>query len=333
MGSWLLALLALPFHAGAVRPSSPQLFSPGVISGTSNDDSPAFTPDGDTVFFTRFNRALNHVILMSHRNRGRWSTPTIASFSGRWMDLEPTMAPDGSYLVFSSSRPVDGSGKTLDGAYLGKTFPGAGGNLWRVNRQGDRWGEPFRLPETINRNSNIFSPSIAADGTIYFMEPDIRTGNFHLLRSRFVHGSYQPAEVLDFGRTGSDDVDPAVAPDQSFIVFSTRQKATAVLRLVIAFRQGRGWSHPVDLGDIVNKQGSNVEARLGPDHRTLYFSTSTDEPAHFPRSHAQAQRDLARMAQWDNGSDNIWFVSLAPWLDGRQANHARTHGPAPAATP
>lgn len=303
-----------PRHVDAVQGSSPQLFSPGVISGTSNDDSPAFTPDGKTVFFTRFNRSLNHTIVVSHLSHGVWSEPELSSFSGQWMDLEPSMAPDGSYLVFSSSRPNNADGKTLDGAYLGKTFPGAGGNLWRVDRKGDSWGNPYRLPNAINRNSNIFSPSVAADGTLYFMEPDVRSGNFHLLRSRLVDGAYQTAEPLWPDDTTRDDVDPAVAPDQSFIVFSTRHKANAMLRLAIAYRHGNRWSKAVDLGDEVNEQGSNVEARLSPDHRTLYFSTSTDEPVHFPRTRAQAKAELARMRQWDNGSDNIWSVSMEPWL-------------------
>lgn len=308
-----LSLLAAPCFS-AVQPSPPRLFSPGVISGTSDDVAPAFTPDGKTVFFTRFNRALNHTILVSQLRDGVWSEPQLASFSGQWMDLEPSMAPDGSYLVFSSSRPIKPGGNTLDGAYMGKTFPGAGGNLWRVDRKGDGWGEPQRLPETINRNSNIFSPSIAADGTLYFMEPDVRSGNFHLMRSRLLDGVYQAAQPLSFSDPAHDDVDPAVAPDQSFIIFSTRHQAGAMLRLTIAYRRGDGWSEPVDLGDVVNEQGSNVEARLSPDHRTLYFSTGTDEPVHFPRTREQAQRDLARMRLWDNGSENIWMVPLDPWL-------------------
>jgi hypothetical protein len=320
-GACCMTLLAIAaaHPVQAAQDESPRLFAPGVISGTSNDDSPAFTPDGNTVFFTRFNRSLNHTIVVSHRVRGRWGEPQLSSFSGEWMDLEPSMAPDGSYLVFSSSRPNRADGKALDGAYFGKTFTGAGGNLWRVDRMGDGWGTPHRLPDTINRNSNIYSPSVAADGTLYFMEPDQRSGNFHLLRSRRLQGAFQTAEALQFAGRKSfdaqrDDVDPAVAADQSFIIFSTRDRDGAMLRLAIAYRQGDGWSEPRDIGDEVNEQGSNVEARLSPDQRTLYFSTNTDEPAHFPRTRAQAERDLARMKEWDNGSDNIWMVSLAPWL-------------------
>jgi hypothetical protein len=62
--------------------------------------------------------------------------------------MESTMAPDGSFLVFASNRPADERGKPLDGNFNGKIFPGGGGNLWRVDRVGDGWGQPKRLPET-----------------------------------------------------------------------------------------------------------------------------------------------------------------------------------------
>jgi len=42
-------------------------------------------------------------------------------------------------------------------------------------------------------------------------------------------------------------------------------------------------------------------------------------PVHYPRTAAQGQRDIARMAAWDNGLDNLWSIPLAPWLDA----HAR----------
>ena len=77
------------------------VFAPGIVSGPANDADPAFSADGDTVFFAR-----NSAILVSHRIGGAWSEPQLAGFSGQWSDQQPTMAPDGSFLVFVSSRPL-----------------------------------------------------------------------------------------------------------------------------------------------------------------------------------------------------------------------------------
>jgi hypothetical protein len=61
------------------------------------------------------------------------------------------------------------------------------------------------------------------------------------------------------------------------------------------------------------------EPRLGPDHRTLYFSSDRAVPVHFPRTHDQARLDLERLDQWDNSNSNIWSLPLSPWLNSGPA--------------
>jgi len=294
--------------------NAPRLFAPGVISGPADDLSPAFSPDGNSLFFTRSN-GNGSVILMSKFQGGRWTTPEIAPFSGTWSDMEPAMAPDGSFLVFASNRPATDGGKAIDGFFNGRTFLGRGGNLWRVHRTGSRWSSPERLPDTVNQGTATFSPSISADGSIYFMRTDEHSGKFHLYRSQYSSGTYLPAAPLGIGDDTTDDVDPAVAPDQSFLVYSSNQPSKGGLkRLRIVFREKDVWGSPIDLGDEVNEEGSNMEARLSPDQQTLYFSTNTVPPVAYPRSMERAKQDLADMNVWATGRHNIWYVSLTPWL-------------------
>jgi len=249
------------YNCAAQDKNSPKLFAPGVISGAADDLSPAFTPDGKTVYFTRPNNS-SSTILFSTLDNGQWSTPQIASFSGQWNDLEPAMAPDGSFLVFASNRPADGESKPLNGQWGGKTYPGNGGNLWRVDRTGDGWSAPRRLPDTINSSAAIFPPSISSDGSVYFMRSDPTTGRFHLFRSQYLV-TYLAAAPLGIGDETTDDVDPAIAPDESFIVYTSNHPSKHdQKRLQIVFRNGNGWSTPVDLGDEVNEAGNNIEARL-----------------------------------------------------------------------
>jgi Tol biopolymer transport system component len=307
----------LPAIAACQDPT-PGIFAPGVISGPANDLSPAFTPDGKTVFFTRSNANVS-VILVSHWSHGRWSMPEIAPFSGEWRDLEPTMAPDGSYLVFASNRPATPGGKALDAFYGGAAQPTKGGNLWRVDRTPTGWSAPRRLPDVINSNSSIFSPSIAADGSLYFMQPTGSKTEFHLFRAQYTNGTYEaPVAVPVSAGEEYGDYDPAVAPDESFMVFSSSRPPSKSTSLFIAFRKNGTWETPIFMGNVVNLPGTgDIEARLSPDHRTVYFSSNRLVPAPMPRARAETVQTLARIATWDNGLLNIWQVSLDPWLAQR----------------
>jgi Tol biopolymer transport system component len=292
------------------------VFAPGVISGPAHDAAPAFTPDGRTVYFSRNNSAAS-TILVSRRRAEGWSRPALAPFSGQWNDMEPALAPDGSFLVFVSSRPIRAGGASLDGFYNGQVHKGVGGNLWRVDRRGAGWGDPVRLPDTINRSSSVFAPSVVRDGSVYFMEASKETGKFRLYRSQLKAGTYQTPEPLPFSADPQwTDVDPAVAPDESYAVFASSRPPTAPknIDLFIVRKQDGHWGVPVHLGTEVNSASSDAEARLSPDGRTLYFSSDRVVPVAFPRTPEAARRDLDRLEAWDNTLYNIWQVDLSPWL-------------------
>lgn len=315
----LSAFASLPAAGAPAGVVAPTVFEPGIISCAPHEAAPAFTPDGRTVFFQRGNPS-EATILVSHREGGHWSQPTIAPFSGRWNDMEPAMAPDGSYLIFVSSRPIVPGGKSIDGVFNGKRHPGRGGNLWRVDRTATGWSKPYRLPETVNSSTTTFSPSIARDGSLYFMHPDKTTGRFRLYRAQWRDGRYLAPVPLPFSTGASTDVDPAVDPDERFLVFGSSRKPAADMDLFIVFRGKHGWGTPVHMGTVVNAPGSDAEPRLSPDGKTLYFSSERLVPSRFPRTRRQAERDNAAASVWNNGQYNIWRVSLAPWLDANAAH-------------
>lgn len=313
------AATATPLLHAQQATDVPAVFSPGVISSPASEQSATFSPDGNTVYFTRRSSAQS-AIMVSHRQGGTWSTPRVASFSGQWRDIEPSMAPDGSCLVFASSRPIDGSNHPIDGDWGGKHWPGRGGNLWKVTRTRDGgWSAPVRLPDSVNVTTTTFTPSVAADGSLYFMRAE-PSGKFRLYMSVYRAGNFATAVPLPFSDGISDDSDLAIASDQSFAVYGSDREHAGHNELFIVFRNANGWGKPLNLGATINGDGAafnNSEARLGPDHATLYYSNTQVLPVSFPRSPAQAQADMERLASWDNGNSNIWMVSLRRWLEAR----------------
>ena len=219
--------------------------------------------------------------------------------------MEPAFAPDGSWLVFVSDRPVHAGDTPLRGHYQGVEY--TGGHVWQVKRLGDGWGKPEPLPAEVNASDATFAPSVrpmAACISCIRSRPPANSG----CSARPTVMDITARRCRCLSATAVSDVDPAVSSDESFIVFGSSRRPGHDMELFIAYRDHGRWSTPVWMGEQVNSRGSDAEARLSPDGHTLYFSSER------LAGHAGNRRPA-----WDNGKYNIWQVSLAPWLPGRSA--------------
>jgi Tol biopolymer transport system component len=269
---------------------TPEVFEPESISAPGGVDCLTFTPDGNTVLFDVEGKH-SVTIMESHRVHGSWSTPKVASFSGTWMDHDPVVAPDGSYLVYTSNRPDAEGGQPMHG-----------GHLWRVDRRGDTWSTPTRFPDAVNATTRTFAPAVAANGDVYYQQADPPRHDYLLYRTQRRDGTYGTPALVELGEAKAHKLDPAIAPDGSFIVFDANYADKSKPdRLYIAFRDGDHWRQPIDMGDALN-QYQPWGSHLSPDHRTLYFTSDHALPGNVSAAAHQ-------------GSNHIWRVSLTPWLD------------------
>jgi peptidoglycan/xylan/chitin deacetylase (PgdA/CDA1 family) len=256
-------------YAAAGAASAPRLFAEGVVNTNADEYGPAFTPDGRTVYFARrsADRKMEH-IYFSRFDGGRWAEPQVAPFSGKYFDKEPFITPDGAKLFFSSTRPVDPSAQ------------GRGDfNLWVVERTtaaaaGGNWGDARPLGAEINSDTYDNYPSVAANGNLYFSSTRAGgQGSNDLYRARLVVGRYIPAENLAGLNTPQSDADPYIAPDESYIIFSTtRTGSYGEGDLYISFNISDMWTTPRNFGAKINSQTYEYTPLVSPDGKYLFFS-------------------------------------------------------------
>ena len=263
-------LYLLSSLAARADEAKPEIFAPYTISAPVMGTAPAFSPDQSAVIFQRTDRQHSQ-LYEAQRSGETWATPQPLPFDEQWNYLEPAWSADGLFLIFASNRPIDGSATPLDGHWNGKDWQGRGGQLWRSDRTASGgWSPPKPLPASINAGSSIFEPALTRNGTLYFMQPG-EDGKFHLMRAEARRDGYAKPEPLPFAVSGAADVDPAVAPDDSYVIFASNREIKGKLSLYITFHKNGNWSTPKLLPGPVNEGSSATDLHLSPDEKTLYF--------------------------------------------------------------
>jgi len=308
---WLLVS-----SAGAQRPAKhpyavdkpmpePTLFAEGVVSTAEDDLNAAFTPDGQTIYFTRnFPASKLGVILFAQFHNGKLKPPEIASFSGHFIDYDPIISADGSKLFYCSNRGEDGKVKS--------DF-----DIWYVDKTAGGWSMPKSVGAPVNTKSNEFYPSIATDGTLYFSSnrPGGK-GGYDLYRARFSDGKYgEPENLGESVNTQTGEIDSYVSPDQKFLVFAAYGRPDDLGGgsgdLYISFDENGAWTKSRNLGPKINSPTREYCPIGSPDGHYFFFTSfrgALDKPLDRPFKSYQEMKDM--LGQSLNGRGNVFQIDL-----------------------
>ncbi len=182
-----------------------QKFSP-FINTQYHESSPAFTNDGQTVYFTRSNynngtykkdrKGTNKLkIYKANFDGNKWSTSIELPFnSDDYTVAHPALSPDNKRLYFSSDMP--GS--------IGMS------DIWYVTiNDDDTYGTPVNLGSKINTQARETFPFISADNDLYFASnghPGL--GGLDLYTISLVNIKNQDENIINLGEpanTSKDD--------------------------------------------------------------------------------------------------------------------------------
>ena len=130
----------------------------GELNTEFDEGTPAFSPDGSTIYFTRARKdtqiPTTTEIFTASRTGGKWGAASKLEISNDTISLfaHPAVSPDGKYLYFVSDMP---------GGYGGK-------DIWRATLTTNGIGSYENLGEQINTEGDEMFPTFRHDGILYF---------------------------------------------------------------------------------------------------------------------------------------------------------------------
>lgn len=260
-GSVNRGTVAQPHPYAVAQPlEQPQRFAEGIISTEAIEYGPSFTPDGQTIYFTRRTSWGEHAaIYVSHFEQGVWQAPRVASFSGTHSDEFPFVTRDGRRIYFASKRPAEGS--------TAKTH----NDIWYVERTAQGWGAPQHLPPPVNLDHIDSHPYVMDDGTLYFHSKR-DGGAINMYLARLVEDRYVEPAPLPFNSEATDG-ELCVDPEGRFAIFySDRPEAVGKGDLFIVYNHDGVWSDVHNLGDAINTADYEWTPAISPDGQYLFYA-------------------------------------------------------------
>ena len=250
------------------RPDSTALpFLPAIVSGNGLDFGSAFSPDGQSFYFSRSeNKKLT--IYVSHYDGKNWAAPVPAACNDPlYSQADAAFGPDGRFY-FISNRPKSPQ----------DTLPDF--DIWFTTVTGDgRWSKPENL-KSLNTDSSEFYISFAKNGNLYFASS--REGGFgeeDIYVSRLVNGTYTlPENIGATVNTSKSEYDPAIDASEGLLVFtsSNREDGFGAGDLYYTNRSDQKWRQAVNLGKNINTATREYCPYFSPDADYFFYSSEGD---------------------------------------------------------
>jgi len=223
---------------------TPEIFAPGIISTEGSSEFCAnFSPDGREFYFNR-----GMTIMVCRLQKDGWTAPEPATFNEKYRGHEAHLAFDNKRMFFGGSRPPQAYG------------------IWLTERTSTGWSDPRRMWDGMYVTS-------AKNGNIYFGVEFPSPA--HIVMTKFVGTGYvrhvkQEIKFSDSRLENLSIFHPAIAPDESFIVFDDNKG------LYVCFREADdSWGNAISLSNILNKQNATLPA-VSPDGRYLFYTSKSD---------------------------------------------------------
>ncbi len=260
----------------------------------------AVSPNEKEVFYTLISPNSDYSAIAYSKRVGRaWTDPRTAAFSGRFLDLEPFVAPDGETLYFISNRPM----KQRPNA---KDF-----NIWYCKKSNGVWGRAFPLDTNINTPLNESRPTLSNYGALYFSRYNELSASEDIFFCTKEKGKFTPPVPLDDNLNSSKtETNAYIAPDERFILFaSDRKPCQGGTDIFIAYKSGATWLKPKPLSGLINSGVLEFAPFVSYNGEKFFFSSERDDINNLKNTSMSFDSFLQLLGNPANTTGNVYWVN------------------------
>jgi hypothetical protein len=279
-------------------------FMPDIFGNAQNNRDLAISSDGNEIYSTVVSpRNIFSAIICVKKNAGGWGKPEVASFSGKYSDLEPFFAPGSNRLYFASNRPLSQEGEPK------KDF-----DIWYTELENGKWSEPKNMGAPVNTDKDEFYPSLGNSGNIYFTASYADSkGKEDIYLCKYENGKYAPPVSLDTSINSKlYEFNAYISPDERTIIFTSFGRADDKGRgdLYMSTKNDKGeWAMAKNLA-TVNSPFLDYCPFVDWKNKIFYFtSEKTGIKDHYPERLNYKQL-IAILNGSENGTGSIYSVKL-----------------------
>lgn len=249
----------------------PKVFAEGIISTEEGAEfGSVFTENGEEIYFgvDLDGRAeIRHASIID----GKWTHPITIISHGEYSYNDPFLSPDESRLYYISNMPV--SAKDTISDY----------DIWYSIKEKGKWSAPINAGTEINTDRNEFYISFTKSGAMYFASHRgkelKRKHDLDIYRSECLDSVYQtPINVGDAINTSGYEGDVFIAPDESYIIFSSaRRSGLGKADLYISFKdENNYWTKAVIMGEPISSENHEICPFVTRDGKYFFYTSNQD---------------------------------------------------------
>lgn len=302
----LFFLISLTVISQTIEP-----FLENIVTQFPNVRDVAMTSDETEVMISAQSALGDVSVLISVKKiNNNWHDAEVASFSGRYFDLEPFFSKDNLTLYFVSNRPLDQSSNTT------KDF-----DIWYVERADidAEWSNPINIGAPINTSMDEFYPVITDSKNLYFTldNPQLNQKD-DIYISEFVNGGYtEPKRLGNAINSEGYEFNAFVSHDESYMIYTCYNKEGGFGSgdLYISKKtETNEWTPAKNVGNNINSDKMDYCPLVMESSKTLYFTSRRSSITPTFNSQVSLKELLNTFNSYENGLSRLYLVSIDSFL-------------------